>query len=171
MMKRSLALAAAALSGVMALSAPASAAVVYKSDPTGDTTGSRSTVVTRKNADIRKIAVWKESSRIFVKVWVVDLTSGISGSARFEGAMSGTGTRVELGMSRGAGAHLLVSNRPRCESRLLRHVDLTGNTVTISAPASCLPAGTWRPRASTVAFKNNYYHAKDSSVAASVRVR
>lgn len=171
MMKRSLAFAAAALSGVMVFSSPASAAVVYKSDPTGDTTGSRSTSVTRKNADIKKIAVWKESSRIFVKVWVVDLTSGISGRAGFEGTMNGTGPRVELGKTRGAGAYLLVSDRPRCASRVLNRVDLTGNTVTISAPASCFPAGTWRPRASTVAFRDNWYHAKDNSVAASVRVR
>lgn len=169
---RSLCLAVAtAICGVVLSATAANAAVVYRTDPVGDTTGSHSTATTRKNADIKKVAVWKESGRIFVKTWVVDLTSGISGSVLFDGVMSGTTKRVELGVTRGAGPYLLVAGSPRCASSLTRRVDLTANTFVVSAPASCMPAGTWNPRARTTAFRNNYYHAKDVSPIASIRVR
>ncbi|WP_156391535.1 MULTISPECIES: hypothetical protein [unclassified Nocardioides] len=171
--RKSLSLTVAMATAVVALSAtPAHAAIGYRTDPSGDATGYSSTITTRANADFLKTATWKSSGRVYVKAWFRNLTSGMSGSVHFVGLIGSRTT--EVGLSRGTGgpvAYLIVGSTPRCASSMRRTVDLTKNSVTISVPTSCMPAGTWRPAATSVAFKNNTHHAKDRAAVAAVFVR
>lgn len=115
-------------------------------DPDHDASGPSKAL--RKNAEIRHYRITSTPAKVTVKIALDDLTKPVRKEYNISGWMKGTffewGYSVAVDPMKAPELFFVISEEsaPKtCRNKMTAHPDFAGDSLTISAPKSCFPAG------------------------------